>query len=238
MIAVYPTVRDNPDLNKLVEDYPDALKAFIAFGGDLDYVSGAGYLGSELFAFMVPLLLLDRRDRCRGTGDRRRGGGRYARPLLANPRLAPAARLREARGPRRRDRAAGRVVSGSRSSSVSRSSGWTSRRRTWPPRRRAPRCSRSPSARSRCSLGAATGAAGSRSASPPPLAVAAYLVSSLALARRLPRAREEGLALLPLRRLRSAPARLGARSCRVPRALALAAGVLSTVAFDRRDLAA
>src|SRR5512146_735571 len=58
MIAVYPTVRDNPDLNRMVEDYPDALKAFIAFGGDLDYVSGAGYLGSELFSFMVPLLLL------------------------------------------------------------------------------------------------------------------------------------------------------------------------------------
>jgi beta-exotoxin I transport system permease protein len=57
MIAVYPTVRDNPDLNKLVEDYPEALKAFIAFGGNLDYTSGAGYLGSELFAFMVPLLL-------------------------------------------------------------------------------------------------------------------------------------------------------------------------------------
>lgn len=58
MIAVYPTVRDNPDLNRLVEDYPEALKAFIAFGGDLDYVSGAGYLGSELFSFMVPLLLI------------------------------------------------------------------------------------------------------------------------------------------------------------------------------------
>jgi ABC-2 type transport system permease protein len=57
MIAVYPTVRDSPDLNKLVENYPEALKAFIAFGGDLDYTSGAGYLGSELFAFMVPLLL-------------------------------------------------------------------------------------------------------------------------------------------------------------------------------------
>lgn len=58
MIAVYPTVRDNPDLNKMVDDYPEALKAFMAFGGDVDYVSGAGYLGSELFSFMVPLLLL------------------------------------------------------------------------------------------------------------------------------------------------------------------------------------
>ena len=58
MVAVYPTVRDNPELNKMVQDYPEALKAFIAFGGNVDYVSGAGYLGSELFSFMVPLLLL------------------------------------------------------------------------------------------------------------------------------------------------------------------------------------
>lgn len=56
MMAVYPSVRDNPELNKLVQDYPEALKAFIAFGGSVDYVSGAGYLGSELFSFMVPLL--------------------------------------------------------------------------------------------------------------------------------------------------------------------------------------
>jgi ABC-2 type transport system permease protein len=57
MVAVYPTVRDNPDLNEMVQEYPEALKAFIAFGGDVDYLSGAGYLGSELFSFMVPLLL-------------------------------------------------------------------------------------------------------------------------------------------------------------------------------------
>jgi ABC-2 type transport system permease protein len=58
LLAVWPTVRDNPDLNRLVEEYPDALKAFIGFGGDLDYTSPAGYLGSELFSFMIPLLLL------------------------------------------------------------------------------------------------------------------------------------------------------------------------------------
>ena len=58
LIAVYPSIRDNPDLNELVESYPDALKAFIAFGGAVDYASGAGYLGSELFSFMAPLLLL------------------------------------------------------------------------------------------------------------------------------------------------------------------------------------
>ena len=56
--SVYPTIRDNPDLNELVESYPEALKAFIAFGGQFDFTSAAGYLGSELFSFMMPALFL------------------------------------------------------------------------------------------------------------------------------------------------------------------------------------
>ena len=77
MTAVYPSIRDNPELNRLVEDYPEALKAFIAFGGSVDYVSGAGYLGSELFSFMVPLLFAiaaiaagQRRSPARRSGER------------------------------------------------------------------------------------------------------------------------------------------------------------------------
>jgi ABC-2 type transport system permease protein len=58
MVSVYPSVRGNDSLNRLVQDYPEALKAFIAFGGTVDYTSAAGYLGSELFSFMVPLLLI------------------------------------------------------------------------------------------------------------------------------------------------------------------------------------
>jgi ABC-2 type transport system permease protein len=58
MIAVYPSVRDNSELNKMVEDYPDAFKAFLGLGENVDYTSAVGYLNSELFAFMVPLLLL------------------------------------------------------------------------------------------------------------------------------------------------------------------------------------
>jgi ABC-2 type transport system permease protein len=58
LVAVYPTVRDNPALNRLLDEYPEALKAFVGFGGEFDYASAAGYLGSELFSFMVPLLLL------------------------------------------------------------------------------------------------------------------------------------------------------------------------------------
>jgi ABC-2 type transport system permease protein len=58
MVAVYPSVQDNPSLDQLLESYPDALKGIIGFGGELDYSSGAGYLGIELFSIMVPLLLI------------------------------------------------------------------------------------------------------------------------------------------------------------------------------------
>ena len=58
MVSVYPSVHRNTSLNKLIQDYPKALKAFIAFGGTVDYTSAAGYLGSEVFSLMVPLLLL------------------------------------------------------------------------------------------------------------------------------------------------------------------------------------
>lgn len=56
--AVYPTIRDNDEMRKLVDQYPEALKAFFAFGGQLDFTSAAGYLGGELFSFMIPLLFL------------------------------------------------------------------------------------------------------------------------------------------------------------------------------------
>jgi len=58
IVAVWPTVHSNPSLNKLSQDYPEALQSFLAFGGAVDYSSAAGYLGIELFSLMVPLLLL------------------------------------------------------------------------------------------------------------------------------------------------------------------------------------
>ena len=58
MVSVYPSVRDNRALSDLVDDYPDALKGFIGFGGSVDYTSAPGYLGIELFSLTIPLLLL------------------------------------------------------------------------------------------------------------------------------------------------------------------------------------
>ncbi len=58
IVSVYPTIRDNHELERLMEQYPEALKALFAFGGQLDFTSAAGYLGGELFSFMIPILLL------------------------------------------------------------------------------------------------------------------------------------------------------------------------------------
>jgi ABC-2 type transport system permease protein len=57
-LAVYPSVRDLPDINELVQNYPEALKALAGITGDVDYTSGPGYLGTELFSIMVPLVLI------------------------------------------------------------------------------------------------------------------------------------------------------------------------------------
>ena len=57
LVAVYPAIRGNPSLTKLVADYPEAIKSFVAFGGQVDYTTGPGYLGSEVFAIWAPLLL-------------------------------------------------------------------------------------------------------------------------------------------------------------------------------------
>jgi ABC-2 type transport system permease protein len=58
LVSVYPSVRDNPGLNRLVQDYPQAVKGLVSFGGRVDYGTAPGYLGSELFALMVPLILI------------------------------------------------------------------------------------------------------------------------------------------------------------------------------------
>ncbi len=57
LASVWPTIRDNRELKRLIESYPEALKSFFGFGGGLDFGTAAGYMGGELFSFMAPLLL-------------------------------------------------------------------------------------------------------------------------------------------------------------------------------------
>lgn len=58
LVAVYPSIRDNPVLERLNTEYPEVIREFVTFGGQFDYTSPAGYLGAELFSMMGPLLLI------------------------------------------------------------------------------------------------------------------------------------------------------------------------------------
>ena len=55
-VLVYPSVEGNPQLNDLLEDYPDVTRALLG-AGELDLVSPAGYLNSQLFALMAPVVV-------------------------------------------------------------------------------------------------------------------------------------------------------------------------------------
>jgi ABC-2 type transport system permease protein len=55
--AIFPSVKSSPDFDKLVENYPEALKALFGLQGG-SITTGAGYLDVELFSLMLPLLVL------------------------------------------------------------------------------------------------------------------------------------------------------------------------------------
>jgi len=56
-VAFYPSVRDDEALSDYAKDLPDSVRALFA-GGELDLTSPAGYLNSQIFALMAPLILL------------------------------------------------------------------------------------------------------------------------------------------------------------------------------------
>jgi ABC-2 type transport system permease protein len=54
MLAMYPTVRGNASFAKLIDAYPEPLKKLFNLS---DYTTGPGYLRTEVFSFMAPLLI-------------------------------------------------------------------------------------------------------------------------------------------------------------------------------------
>jgi ABC-2 type transport system permease protein len=58
IVAIFPSIEGSPELDQLLESYPDVLKELfgIVEGGSL--TSGAGYLDAELFSFMLPVFVL------------------------------------------------------------------------------------------------------------------------------------------------------------------------------------
>jgi ABC-2 type transport system permease protein len=58
IVATYPSMRGQSEINDLIKDYPPELIALFSGGqANLDLTSAADYLNSQLFAFIVPLLL-------------------------------------------------------------------------------------------------------------------------------------------------------------------------------------
>ena len=58
-VSVYPTVRDDSGVSDLLEELPGRHQGPGRIGGEgLDYTSAPGYLGIELFSLVVPLLLI------------------------------------------------------------------------------------------------------------------------------------------------------------------------------------
>ncbi|HTS74287.1 MAG TPA: ABC transporter permease subunit [Gaiellaceae bacterium] len=57
LASIFPSFKGSPDLQRLVQRYPDALKQLFGIGqGGIG--TGAGYLDAELFSLMLPLLVL------------------------------------------------------------------------------------------------------------------------------------------------------------------------------------
>jgi ABC-2 type transport system permease protein len=56
--AIFTSIESSPQLNDLIESYPDVLKSLFGISSAADITSGAGYLDLELFGIMLPLLVV------------------------------------------------------------------------------------------------------------------------------------------------------------------------------------
>jgi beta-exotoxin I transport system permease protein len=56
--SIFPSIEGSPQLNDLIESYPDVLKTLFGISKGSTLTSGAGYLDVELFSLMLPLLVI------------------------------------------------------------------------------------------------------------------------------------------------------------------------------------
>jgi ABC-2 type transport system permease protein len=58
MVFAYPAVADQDVFAEMMEDYPEFVEQIMGLGSGLSITSPAGYLNSQVFANMLPLLLI------------------------------------------------------------------------------------------------------------------------------------------------------------------------------------
>ncbi|MDQ4068552.1 MAG: ABC transporter permease [Actinomycetota bacterium] len=57
-VSLWPSIRDQPQIEELIEELPEGLKALFGSGEGIPFSSAPGYLHSRLFSALFPLLLL------------------------------------------------------------------------------------------------------------------------------------------------------------------------------------
>ena len=57
-VSVYPSIRDQPGISDIADNYPDALLALLGIEPGEDLFSPAGYIESQLYANWIPLVFL------------------------------------------------------------------------------------------------------------------------------------------------------------------------------------
>ena len=55
IMVMYPTIRDRPDLQRVINDYPEALRKLFAI---TDIATPVGFLNGYLMSVMMPLLVI------------------------------------------------------------------------------------------------------------------------------------------------------------------------------------
>jgi ABC-2 type transport system permease protein len=58
IVASYPAIRDQSGITDIIEDYPDWVEQILGLGGGLAITEPAGYLNSQVFANVLPLMFL------------------------------------------------------------------------------------------------------------------------------------------------------------------------------------
>jgi ABC-2 type transport system permease protein len=57
IVAFWPSIRGSSEITKAIENYPDAMKEFFGGAAAFDYTRSGGFLNTQLFSLILPLLI-------------------------------------------------------------------------------------------------------------------------------------------------------------------------------------
>lgn len=57
IVATWPSIHGSSEITKAIENYPDAMKEFFGGAAAFDYTRPGGFLNTQLFSLILPLLL-------------------------------------------------------------------------------------------------------------------------------------------------------------------------------------